>query len=226
MAASQQTSMTLAGPLSGDGLRSLLLAAAERNMYASVIIEGSSANGMIHLVDGQIALLGSDDLQAMRIAQHELTSLLRASIGAATGTFRCAPLTNIEHAHALRSVGVQQVLTAVGAISATETVDELAPRRTPAVDPAILVSATASQTAEPVADLRAVETPELVGAAVAPEAQDNRPVRASQLRKMLRLKGSAKRPVDSSTVEKILVEPDNAVDRQAALRSIIRDLAA
>lgn len=225
--ASQQV-LTLAGPLSGNGLTTLLLTAAERHMYASVIIESGSANGTIHVVNGQIALVGADDVRTMRIAQNELTSLLRASIGSSTGTFRCAPLTNIENAHDFRSVGVQQVLNAVGAISTAGPAPDLTPRRTAAPDAATLIPAEPAPAA-PATNPQHTADPAVTAAAAAvasPVAEPERQIRASQLRKILRLKGTAKPPIEDSSVEKILDEPDSTVDRAAALRSVIRDLAS
>jgi len=217
--------MPLAGSLADDGLRTLLLAAAERTMYASVLIDGP-ASGVIHIVNGRIALVGSDDMKTMRVAQHELTTLLRDSIGATTGTYRCAPLTDIENATEIRSVGIQQVLTAVGAISTTAVDAVTAPPAPVAEAPTRTGTPTASPDPVSTPAPAAAPAPAVSLDAVRDSAGVERPIRASQLRKMLRVKQKATPQETNATVGRILDEPEEAVDRQAALRSIIRDLAS
>lgn len=234
MTTNSQAALSMAGSLTGDGLQSLLLAAAARRMYASILIDGPTS-GTIHIVDGSIALVGSEDMRTMRVAQHQLTNLLRDSIGARTGTYRCAPLTDVPEAHESRSVGIQQVLNAVGAISSVDSIDTAAAPipSTPVngVAPeASLAPTTPLATAPTPADSNGAQGAGLATVTPIPTrsaADIERPVRASQLRKMLRVKrkAAAAPTTENTSVARILEEPENAVDRQAALRTIIRDLA-
>lgn len=227
-------SADLQGPLSGNGLHRLLLAAADRHMFASVVITGGPADGVIYLVRGEIALPNCHDIKTMRVAQHDLATLLRANAGSPVGNYHCAPLIDFAGAVEARTVTVHQALAATGALlgEAAPVVDSARER---SADHPIEALSVMANVAAPTQE-RALVAPISVAAGEAPAATAKllneieppaaRRVRASQLRKMLRERKTAPSVDVDPSVAAIAEVKDAPASREAALRSIIHELAA
>lgn len=212
----------LGGPLSDDSLHRFLAKAEANHMYCQVSIQGGRADGVIRIASGRIVLTNAHDIQARRLAQYEVVELLRKNSGT-PGTYACGPLANVPNADRERSVSPTQLLASMNATQALITSDET---------PAPRVRPTApfdSHSAANGSALRRSEQHATTSGDRFVNQDSTVPIRASKLRELLQNPTppvpNAEPPFEDAQVTAIATAPDD-IDRQSALRSLIKRLAS